>query len=224
MLRFDTRRAALTRVGLAVGGLLVASALAGCGAGQVSQVATQEPAVNGTTGNVGPIALRNVHIQAVESGDALEPGSDVELIFAAANSSPDVNDRLVGITSDVGTVTVTGNTALPASGLLTVGSPDGVTELSAVEAADAADAAVALTKPIRNGLTYDFTFTFEKAGKATLSVPISAGNAPRSSFLNRVLNLRLPDYWQRTTPFSCQARPRNGNARVPSSFGGVART
>ncbi len=131
MLRFDTRQPATTRVGLAVGGLLVASALAGCGAGQVSQVATQEPAVNGTTGNVGPIALRNVHIQAVESGDALEPGSDVELIFAAANSSPDVNDRLVGITSDVGTVTVTGNTALPASGLLTVGSPDGVTELSA---------------------------------------------------------------------------------------------
>ena len=74
---------------------------------------------------------------------------------------------------------MTGNTALPASGLLTVGSPDGVTELSAVEAADAADAAVALTKPIRNGLTYDFTFTFEKAGKATLSVPISAGNAAR---------------------------------------------
>ena len=179
MLRFDTRQPATTRVGLAVGGLLVASALAGCGAGQVSQVATQEPAVNGTTGNVGPIALRNVHIQAVESGDALEPGSDVELIFAAANSSPDVNDRLVGITSDVGTVTVTGNTAVPASGLLTVGSPDGVTELSAIEAADAADAAVALTKPIRNGLTYDFTFTFEKAGKATLSVPISAGNAAR---------------------------------------------
>ena len=81
MLRIDTRRAATTRIGLAVGGLLVATALAGCGAGQVSQVATQEPAVNGTTGSVGPIALRNVHIQAVETGDALQPGSDVALIF-----------------------------------------------------------------------------------------------------------------------------------------------
>jgi copper(I)-binding protein len=179
VLRFDTRRAATTHIGLAVGSLLVASALAGCGAGQISQVATQEPAINGTTGSAGPIALRNVHIQAVESGDALEPGSDVALIFSAANGSPDADDRLVGITSDVGTVTLTGTTAVPAGGLLTVGTPDGVTELSAVEAADAADASVALTKPIRNGLTYDFTFTFEKAGKATVAVPISAGGAPR---------------------------------------------
>ena len=66
---FDTRRAATTHIGLAVGSLLVAAALAGCGAGQVSQMATQEPAVNGTSGSVGPIALRNVHLQAVESGD-----------------------------------------------------------------------------------------------------------------------------------------------------------
>ena len=57
--------------------------------------------------------------------------------------------------------------------------PDGVTELSSVEAANGADASVALTKPIRNGLTYNFTFTFEKAGQKTLAVPISAGNAPR---------------------------------------------
>jgi len=164
---------------LAAAGLLVASALAGCGAGQVSQVATQEPAVNGTIGNVGSIALRNVHIQAVQTGDALEPGSDVALIFSAANNSPEVSDRLVGITTDVGTVTVTGNTVVPVSGLLNVGTPDGATELSSIEAAEVADATVALTKPIRNGLTYDFTFTFEKAGKTTLAVPISAGGAPR---------------------------------------------
>ena len=74
---------------------------------------------------------------------------------------------------------MTGNTELPAGGLLTVGAPDGSRELSAIEAADAADASVALTKPIRNGLTYDFTFMFEKAGKTTVAVPISAGNAPR---------------------------------------------
>ena len=102
MLSIDPRRTA-ARVGLAAAGLVVATAIAGCGAGQVSQVATQEPAVNGTAGSIGPIALRNVHIQASSTGDALEPGSDVDLILAAANNSPDVNDRLVGITSNVGT-------------------------------------------------------------------------------------------------------------------------
>ncbi len=178
MVSMDSRRTA-ARIGLAAAGLVVAATLAGCGAGQVSQVATQEPAVNGTLGNLGPIALRNVHIQAVETGDALEPGSDVALVLAIANSSPDVNDRLVGITTDVGEVTLTGNTEVPAQGLLAVGVPDGAAELSSVEAATAAGASVALTKPIRNGLTYNFTFTFEKAGQKTLAVPISAGNAPR---------------------------------------------
>ena len=38
---------------------------------------------------------------------------------------------------------------------------------------------MALSKPITNGLTYDFTFTFEKAGETTIEVPISAGEAPR---------------------------------------------
>lgn len=181
MFRIDTRRAATTRVGIAAGGLVVASALAGCGAGQVSQVATQEPAVNGTAGSVGTIALRNVHIQAVEHGDALESGSDVDLVFVAVNNSPEVNDRLVGITSEVGSVEVSGPTALPAGGSLGVGVPDGVEKPSGGETATGSEATVALTKPIRNGLSYPFTFTFEKAGKTTLSVPISAGHAPRRS-------------------------------------------
>ncbi|HEX5143211.1 MAG TPA: hypothetical protein VFW21_05025 [Mycobacterium sp.] len=179
MFRSENRRVLSIRAGLAVGSLLVASTLAGCGSGQVSQVATQEPAVNGTSGSIGNVALRNVHLQAVEHGDALEAGREVPLMFTAVNNSPDKSDRLVGISSDIGTVTVAGNTTLPAGGVLTVGVPDGVTALSAVEAAGGADASVTLTQPIRNGLTYGFTFTFEKAGQTKLSVPISAGNAPR---------------------------------------------
>jgi hypothetical protein len=177
-----TGKAATTRAGIAVCGLLAVTALAGCGAGQVSQVATQEPAVNGTAGTVDNITLRNVHIQAVQTGDALRPGEDVDLIFTATNLSPDTGDRLLGITTDVGTVTLTGDTTLPPNGLLEVGNPDGIdalSELEAIEPATGAEAVVALSKPISNGLTYPFTFSFEKAGEKTLDVPISAGNAPR---------------------------------------------
>jgi len=42
---------------------------------------------------------------------------------------------------------------------------------------NAAKATVTLAKPISNGLLYNFTFNFEKAGQATLQVPISAGLA-----------------------------------------------
>ena len=98
----------------------------------------------------------------------------------AANASPDAADKLVSITSDIGNVRLTGDAAVPVNGVLVVGDsrrPD--QPLESVEAADTAEATVALTKPITNGLTYDFTFTFEKAGETTIEVPISAGEAPR---------------------------------------------
>ena len=43
---------------------LIAAALSGCGAGQISQTATQEPAVNGNQATINNVALRNVRIQA----------------------------------------------------------------------------------------------------------------------------------------------------------------
>ena len=177
--RFKPRTSAVA-AGLAACGLAATVALSGCSAGQVSQMATQEPAVNGTSVNVGPISLRNVHLRAAQSTDYVQPGRDVELLFVAVSSSPDVNDKLVSITSDVGKVTLTGDTSVPANGVLAVGVPDGqIAPLESSERADAAKAAVALSQPITNGLTYKFTFDFEKAGETTLSVPISAGEAPR---------------------------------------------
>jgi hypothetical protein len=69
---------------------------------------------------------------------------------------------------------------VPANGVLVVGEPDGqIAPLESAEKADVAKAAVALSTPITNGLTYKFTFAFEKAGETTATVPISAGEAPR---------------------------------------------
>ncbi|MDZ7881564.1 MAG: hypothetical protein U5N53_01005 [Mycobacterium sp.] len=164
---------------LAAGALIAGLALTGCSAGQVSQSANQEPAVNGTVDTVGDIALRNVFLRAPQTTDYVQPGTDVELIFAAANSSADVDDTLVSITSDVGTVTLTGDAEIPASGLLLVGDPDGHDALGSVEREDEVQAQVTLTEPISNGLTYDFTFTFERAGTTTFTVPISAGEVAR---------------------------------------------
>ncbi len=170
----------MDRFKLAACGLASAVLLSGCGAGQVSQTATQEPAVNGTSANIGKIAVRNAHLRVDQTTDYVQPGREVELLFVATNDSPDVNDKLVSITSDVGTVTLTGDTSLPASGTLVVGAPDGqITALESVETAEAAEASVELSKPITNGLTYNFTFKFEKGGEGTFAVPISAGESPR---------------------------------------------
>jgi copper(I)-binding protein len=161
-------------------GLIAAAALAGCSSGQIAQTSEEQSAVNGGQGDLKYVALRNVYISAAQTGDFLRPGQTVPLVFVATNQSPDVSDRLVGITTDIGTVAVTGDTRLPAGGKLLVGTPDGhaLKALDAVEPADAAKATVALTKPISSGLNYNFTFDFDKAGSVEVTVPIAGGPPP----------------------------------------------
>ena len=179
MNRFKSRSSAVT-VALAACGLAASAALAGCSAGQVAQTATQQAAVNGTAATIGNVTLRNVHLRAAQTTDYVQPGSKTELLFVASNESPDTADKLVSITSDLGKVTLSGDTTLPPIGVLVVGEPDGqIAPLESAETAEAAKAIVDLSKPITNGLTYNFTFTFQKAGEATVAVPISAGEAPR---------------------------------------------
>ena len=136
--------------------------------------------MNGTLATVGPIALRNIHLRAAQSTDYVKAGSSVELLFVAVNNSPDVNDKLLSVSSDIGTISLSGDTSVPANGVLVVGEPDGeIAPLEVAERADAVQAKVALSKPISNGLTYKFTFHFEKAGETSVQVPISAGEQPR---------------------------------------------
>jgi copper(I)-binding protein len=168
---------------LAAGGLIGAVALAGCSAGQVSQTAVQQSAVDGNQAVINNVALRNVRIQALQTGDFLRPGATLDLVLVVVNQSPDVTDKLVGITTDIGKVTVTGDPTLPAGGTLFVGAPNGQNQkaVDAVEDAAAVKATVALAKPITNGPNYNFTFDFEKAGRVSVAVPISAPEGPRQN-------------------------------------------
>jgi hypothetical protein len=179
---FPTRASAFG--GALVACVMIAATLTGCSAGQQSQTATQEPAVNGASGGVGTIALRDVRIRAQVTGAALQPGDSVDLLFVAANQSATDNDRLVGITSDIGPVTLNPvNPEIPAAGTLIVGKPDGVEAdaMQALSTAVKANATVKLTKPLANALTYNFVFTFERAGQAAIGVPVTAGDtAPRA--------------------------------------------
>jgi hypothetical protein len=178
--RFDYRvprpRRSAKLAGLAASAVIGAVALSGCGAGQLSQTAMQQSAVDGNQAVVKNVALRNVRIQALQTGDYLHPGDTVDLVLVAVNQSPDITDKLVGITTDIGKVTVTGDPTLHPSGVLFVGAQNGQPKKAddAIENADTVKATIALSQPITNGPNYDVTFNFEKAGSVSVQVPISA--------------------------------------------------
>lgn len=176
---FPTRVAAMTARGL-VAAVLIAVTLTGCSAGQQSQTATQEPAVNGASGGNGTVALRDVRIRAEITGAALPPGESVDLLFVAVNQSQTDNNKLLGITSDIGTVALTpASPVIPARQSLVVGKPEGVDAeaLQALSDSVKATAKLKLSQPLANALTYDFVFKFERGGQVTIGVPVTAGES-----------------------------------------------
>ncbi len=142
-------------------------------------MATQEPAVNGNKVTFNNVALRDIRMQAVQTSDFLQPGRTVDLVVVAVNQSPDVTDRLVGITSDIGTVTVDRrrSTARRRHAVHRhARRPERGAGAPRVQQRGQGDRR--LGQAHHNGLTYNFTFNFEKAGQASVMVPISAGLGP----------------------------------------------
>lgn len=106
-----TRRR-LATVAPVVAGLGLALLLSGCGAGQITQTDTQVAAVNGASGNAGPIAVRGAEL-AYPAGSAqgvFQPGSNAELIVTIVNTGV-TDDTLTGVSTPAALgVTIDGST------------------------------------------------------------------------------------------------------------------
>ena len=172
-----------TLVGIAAALALSALALSGCAAGQITQTDAQVAAVNGASGDLGPIALRDA-VLAYPGGDVFgyAPGDEAPLLVTIVNSG-DQTDELVSVSTPAGEVVVGGMTTIPGGVVVSSlevarapGPPSAV--------ADAADPPLGsgelrivltdLTGPIRPGLPTFVTFGFRDAGEVTLRVPIDA--------------------------------------------------
>ncbi|MDX8036848.1 hypothetical protein SK803_42200 [Lentzea sp. BCCO 10_0856] len=71
----------------------------GCSAGQVTQTDTQVAAVDGASGNAGPIAVRNVMLAFPPDGNRYHEGEDVPMTFVIANTGENP-DKLLSIKSE----------------------------------------------------------------------------------------------------------------------------
>ncbi|RDI18468.1 hypothetical protein DEU38_12036 [Rhodococcus sp. AG1013] len=172
-----TRRV-MAAVALAAGATLVLSA---CGAGQVSQTATQVAAVNGNKATSGDIALRNVHVVYPNSEEfSIEPGGNAQLAFTAINLSEHESDRLKGIKTDfAGAVTIDekeGGRDIKPQASLGAGNPDVTVPEQAPEHVSLIDVTLEdIREGVRPGLTFPVTFSFENAGDIVVQVPVDAG-------------------------------------------------
>ncbi|MEE2031410.1 copper chaperone PCu(A)C [Rhodococcus chondri] len=190
-LKAPTRRV-VTALALAAGATLTLSA---CGAGQISQTATQVAAVNGNSATSGDIALRNVHVIYPDTEEySLEPGGKALLGFTIINLDEYTPDTLTGIESEfAASVTGGDNIEIAPQGSVVAGLSPAATQLvesvgtdESPQPADTQETPgivptvetvelTGLEEGVRPGLTIPVTFSFAEAGDVTLSVPVDAG-------------------------------------------------
>lgn len=160
----------------ATGAMLVAFSAMGCGGGQLSQTATQDPAINGANAQLDYLQLRDIVLLAEPATeDGLPRYSDVRLAFVVVNTSDGRTDRLTSIESPAAlSVTI----HAPAGGL-EIGPGEAIAASHPVEnventAAPDAPFTVNMTlsdRAVRPGLPVSVTFGFARAGKVDVQVP-----------------------------------------------------
>jgi copper(I)-binding protein len=190
----DRARPSRTRAPLVVSALIAGVALAGCGAGQITQTAEQVAAVEGANAGAGEIAVRNATIEfdAPVHGAAIYPaGADAPLEMTIVNSGYEV-DRLVAASSPIaasvqisGVLQIPGGQALaiegasaPADAAATPEPVPGGTPATTPPAEEAEPGAghivlTGLSEEIQAGRSYPLVLTFERAGEVHFDVPVA---------------------------------------------------
>ncbi|GAA5122192.1 copper chaperone PCu(A)C [Pseudonocardia adelaidensis] len=123
----DPRR---NRAQLVIGALIAAVAVAGCGAGQITQTSRQVAAVEGATATAGEIAIRNATVEfdgPAEDAVVHPVGGNAPLQMVIVNTGAEL-DRLVAASSPVASsVQISGVLRIPGGQALTIkGAPAAV--------------------------------------------------------------------------------------------------
>lgn len=157
---------------LALGAALV---LAGCGAGQITQTASQQPAVNGTHAQVKTIVLRNAAVQYPTSGAGYAAGATPALTLTIVNQGAQ-DDSLVSVTTEDGTqATVGGSKDVVAGHSLVIGPDDAVESTNEAQPTSSGAPSSSSEAPSSTGTSSTGT---SSTGTATSS---SSAEAPESS-------------------------------------------
>ncbi|MGI8722078.1 MAG: hypothetical protein ACR2JG_07605 [Geodermatophilaceae bacterium] len=159
---------------LGVAFLAVVAALTGCSAGQITQTSTQVATVNGSSANVGQLALRDIRI-LYPSGGTYAEGSTAQLVLAVANQGL-AEDTLLDVEGEFFAAAAIPSDAEPAAGEAATGVDAevpaqgilqfGTSEFPTIELSD-------LSAELSVAQVVSLTFVFEQAGEVTVDVPVA---------------------------------------------------
>jgi copper(I)-binding protein len=170
-------------LGSAVLGLGAALVLAGCGAGQITQTNTMLPAVNGTLGQAGQIAVRNASLANSDKCEqAYAAGSDAPLKLTVANGGPK-DDELVAVNSpNAASGVIEGQKTIVAGSTLVIGpaAGTGVTQAGETKIGHGSVTLRGLKSVVWPGQLTPVTFVFRDAGPVNLNLPITSPSKPLS--------------------------------------------
>jgi hypothetical protein len=153
--------------------LALGLALAGCGAGQESQTASQLGPGNGAVGDAGhTIALRDVWIPYPADHRDYPSGANVPVVATIVNHGQDVDELLAVSSPAASQALVDGAVRLPPGRNVT--SAADPMELRSPLVAGALRITLTTNRALRVGLDTPVTFRFSKAGAVTLQVPMVA--------------------------------------------------
>ncbi|WP_236796385.1 hypothetical protein [Amycolatopsis sp. GM8] len=171
-------------------GLGAALALAGCGAGQITQTDTMLPAVNGALATTGKITVRNAGLANTNScQQAYAPGSSAPLSLVITNDGA-ADDQLVSVSSpNAASAAVSGQQTLTARTSVVVGPANQAESAATSTSASPATSGSAAGKPqigrasielqgikqvVWPGQLTPVTFVFRDAGSVTMELPVNA--------------------------------------------------
>lgn len=179
--RHQLMRSPVTRVARIVTCGAAALALAGCGAGQVTQTDAQVAAIDGASATVQDIALRDVLLSYPKNTQGDYPaGSDVPVQFTIVNQGASTDTLTAVGTPAARRVLVQGNTTVP-TGMSVAsrgesesggGASAGAEPVSPLDVGQLRIVLTGTTRTLRPGQNIELTFTFRNAGPVTLPVPI----------------------------------------------------
>ncbi len=176
-----SRSVSSPRVVLAVGAVAGALALAGCGAGQITQTSSQVSGVGGASANIGQIAIREAAFPFTGNGKSAviyPQGGTAPLTMTVVNFGGQ-DDKLTGASSPAATsVTISGDATIASGRLLLVnGEPAGAPSAPGSAQATAAPGSAQATPAPGTARATPAPSATQAAGAATATVAPGAATA-----------------------------------------------